>query len=357
MTSLLQVQLADRSLALYLGALGVVAGGVIAAQILRRLILRSNTVQEGATVGRPSREIVDRIVRSLLLPSVHLGALYAASRIIDIKGTAKHVVDTILLVLLIWFVARFATVALRIALGRYFERSGQTGSEQRLRPLHAFANLTIWLIGAVFLLDNLGFKISSIVAGLGIGGIMVALAGQAILGDLFSYFVILFDRPFELGDFIIIGDLLGTIEAIGIKTTKIRSISGEQIVLTNSQLTNSKLHNYKRMEKRRVVFALGVTYGTSRDKLASIPAIIRKAIERQPNVTFDRSHFKEFGESSLNFESVYYIASPDYNMYMDIQQAINLQIYEDFRRGSIGFAFPTRTVHIEPLVPTPAGSR
>ncbi|MCZ7615125.1 MAG: mechanosensitive ion channel family protein [Ignavibacteriaceae bacterium] len=174
-------------------------------------------------------------------------------------------------------------------------------------------------------MDNLGFDISAVIAGLGIGGIAIALAAQTILGDLFSYFVIFFDRPFEVGDFITVQDKSGTVEYTGIKTTRLRSLSGEQLVFSNHDLTNSRIHNYKKMERRRVVFTLRVIYQTTAEQIESIPKLVREIIESQQDVAFDRGHFASYGDFSLNFEFVYFVLEADYNKYMNIQQAINIE--------------------------------
>ncbi len=196
------------------------------------------------------------------------------------------------------------------------------------------------------MLDNLGVKISAVVAGLGIGGIAVALAAQAFLGDLFSSFAIFFDKPFEVGDFIIVGDKLGVVEYIGIKTTRLRAIGGEQLIFANHDLTNSRIHNFKKMERRRVVFNLGVIYQTSAEQLRKIPLIVKDIITKQPDVAFDRGHFASFGDFSINFEFVYFVEGADYNKYMDIQQTINLSIYEAFENERIEFAYPTQTLFV-----------
>ncbi len=204
--------------------------------------------------------------------------------------------------------------------------------------------LAIWSAIALLFLDNLGFDITALVAGLGIGGVAVALALQNILGDLFASLTIVFDKPFSNGDFLIVGDHMGAVESIGLKTTRIRSLSGEQIVVSNGDLLSSRIRNYGRMYERRVPFTIGVTYDTPRDKLKKIPDIIKNAIEAEEKTRFDRSHFKGYGAYSLDFESVYYVASPDYNIYMDIQQAINFSIHEAFEKEGIEFAFPTQTL-------------
>jgi len=185
-----------------------------------------------------------------------------------------------------------------------------------------------------------------VVAGLGIGGVAVALAAQAVLGDLFGYFVIFFDKPFEIGDFIIVGDKMGAVEQIGIKTTRLRAIGGEQLVFSNKDLTDSRVHNFKKMERRRVVFKLGVIYQTPSEKLKAIPQIVKSIIEKQNDATFDRGHFATYGDFSLDFEFVYYVTGADYTKYMDIQQAINMAIFETFEREKIEFAYPSQTLFV-----------
>jgi small-conductance mechanosensitive channel len=229
----------------------------------------------------------------------------------------------------------------------WIKKEGKTFSRQSLKGIITLIKVVIWGIGITFLLDNLGFKISTVIAGLGIGGIAVALAAQTILGDLFNYFVIFFDRPFEVDDFIIIGDYMGTIETIGIKTTRIRSLGGEQLVFSNTDLTNSRIRNYKRMQKRRVLFRIGVVYQTKLEQMKEIPGLIKEIVESIPDTVFDRAHFASFGDFSLDIEIVYYILSSDYNKYMDIQQELNFKIMEEFEKRGIEFAYPTRTIFLE----------
>ena len=219
--------------------------------------------------------------------------------------------------------------------------------QKQARGLLVIVKVAVWILGIVFLLSNLGYDVTSIIAGLGIGGIAIALAAQTILGDLFSYFVILFDRPFEIGDFIIIDDKMGVVEYIGIKTTRLRTLSGEQLICSNKDLTDSRVHNYKRMQKRRVVFSIGVTYQTPADVLESIPRLVKEIIEKKDAVIYDRGHFAGFGDFSLNFEFVYYVLSSDYNKYMNTQQEILLNIYRSFENKKIDFAYPTQTIFLE----------
>ena len=195
-------------------------------------------------------------------------------------------------------------------------------------------------------LENLGVDITALVTGLGIGGIAVALALQNILGDIFAYLTIIFDEPFATGDYLVVGDKMGTVERIGVRTTRLRSLSGEEIIFPNNDLLSSRINNYKRMQERRILFTIGVLYETPIEKVAKIPSIIREIVEAQENVRFDRSHFKGFGESDLTFETVYHVLSRDYGMYMDLQQAINLEIYKRFAEEGIGFPYPTRTLYL-----------
>lgn len=217
-----------------------------------------------------------------------------------------------------------------------------------MKMLLFFGRLFLFTLGGLVIIDNLpGVEITALVASLGIGGIAVALALQNILSDIFASLTITLDKPFVLGDFIIVGDHLGVVENIGLKTTRIRSLSGEQLVFSNNDLLTSRIRNFKRMQERRVAFALQVTYDTPVDKLKQIPPKVKSIIEALEDTRFDRAHFKAHGSHSLDFEIVYYIHGPDYNLYMDRQQAINLAIHEFFTAQGIEFAFPTQTLYLK----------
>jgi small-conductance mechanosensitive channel len=206
--------------------------------------------------------------------------------------------------------------------------------------------LIVWTLVFVIALDNLGVDITALVTGLGIGGIAVALAVQNVLGDLLASLSIVLDKPFVVGDFLAVDDLLGSVEDVGLRTTRLRSLSGEQLVFSNTDLLKSRVRNFGRMYERRILFGIGVTYDTPREKLQRIPGILREAVESQEKVRFDRAHFKAFGPYSLDFEVVYYVTVPDYGAYMDVQQAVNFRIHERFEEAGIEFAFPTQTLHL-----------
>jgi small-conductance mechanosensitive channel len=213
--------------------------------------------------------------------------------------------------------------------------------------VHYALNVLIWAIVLLLLLENLGVDISALVAGLGISGIAVALALQSILGDLFASLTILLDKPFVVDDYLAVDDLSGTVESIGLNTTRLTSLTGEQLVFSNKDLLQSRIRNYGRMEERRVLFRIGVVYGTSPGTLQKIPDMIQTVIEDQDQTRFDRSHFKEFGDSALTFETVYHMTVPDYQAYMDVQQRVNLAVLRSFESEGIEFAFPTQHVYLE----------
>jgi len=344
MKELSDIVLAGRPLTAYVKMFGVIVVGIIAAQAIRYALAKARDAATEDGPGTVSKAVVDRTLRGLLLPAIYIGSVYAGISFLDLGIKTERIVDTVALVLLTWLVVRYAAQVLHVSLVHWFGKKGREATRQRIRPLFAIADVVLWITAVIFLLDNLGFKISTIVAGLGIGGITVALASQAVLGDLFGYFVILFDRPFDSGDFIVTGDISGTIEAIGIKTTKLRSLGGELIVIANSQLTSSKIHNYQHMERRRVVFSVSVPFDTDRRRLSAVPDIVRKAVEAREHTAFDRAHLRGFGQYSLDFEIVYFVTDADYNLYMDVQQAINFDIIEGFAREGIVFALPSRSV-------------
>lgn len=208
-------------------------------------------------------------------------------------------------------------------------------------------SLGIWAALAMVALSTLGFEISALVAGLGVGGVAAALAVQSILGDLFASLSIYFDRPFYLGDFIIVGDSMGTVEKIGLRTTRLRALGGEQLIFANGELIRSRIQNFKRMQERRIVFKFGVEYSTPHEKLQAIPPLVREIVEAREGARLDRAHFAAFGDFSLNYEVVYYVSSADYNVYMDHQQAINLGLVKAFADRGVAFAFPTQTVLLQ----------
>jgi small-conductance mechanosensitive channel len=280
-----------------------------------------------------------------ILPLFYYGAFYTALTHLSLDPTLTKAINFIGLALLSFLGASFSSSIIVYLLRLYWKNGTQ---DHALSLIVKLVQVIIWGLFIVTLLDNF-IQIDALIAGLGIGGIAVGFAAQAILQDVFSYFSIFLDRPFEIDDFIIIDDYMGTVEHIGIKTTRLRSISGEQLVFSNGDLTSSRVRNLKRMDSRRVLFTLGVTYETTFEKLKEIPAIIKDIILKLEEVTFDRVHFSSYGDFSLNFEIVYYINDRDYAKYMDIQQEINFKIKEEFDKQGIEFAYPTQTLFLNNL--------
>jgi len=269
-------------------------------------------------------------------------AIFIGAQFLTLPPKADRFIDHLTIVAVIAQAAFWASLAIRHWLGREIALKRQTdaGAATTVAVLGFFAQLVLWSLVVLLALENLGFNITTLLAGLGIGGVAMALAAQGILGDVFASITIALDKPFAIGDFITLDDLMGTVEHVGLKTTRLRSLSGEQIVLSNTDLLKARVHNFKRLNERRVEFTLGIAYDTPAQQLALVPAIMREAIEAQPATRFDRAHFKKYGNSSLIFEAAFYYGDPDYNRYMDAQQAINLAIYRRFEQERIMLAGP-----------------
>lgn len=218
--------------------------------------------------------------------------------------------------------------------------------------LLATALKSLVVIAAVLVaLSNLGIDVGALVAGLGVGGIAVALAAQNVLGDLLASLSIVLDKPFVTGDYITVGNDAGTVENIGLKTTRVRSLSGEQLIFSNKDLLESRVRNFKRMYQRRVVHKLGVTYSASRDQLEQIPVWLKAIVEGRDKIKLDHVHLMGFGESSIDYELVYFVLDQDFALHADIQQKILLEIYSKFEKEGVDFAYPSRTIYIEQTEP------
>ena len=335
---ILEISFFQNSVLDYLIFLATLLVGILVVRLIKSIIL-SRLKAWAEKTATTIDDFLIHIFEKTLLPLVYFGVFYLATRSLTLNPTLSKIIDVLGVILLTIFGIRFLVAIIKYALETYWlKKEKDEAKERTIKGILRVIKVIIWGIGITFLLDNLGFKISTVIAGLGIGGVAIALAAQAILGDLFSYFSILFDRPFEVGDFIILDDYLGTIEHIGIKTTRVRSLGGEQLVFSNADLTNSRLRNYKRMAKRRVVFKLGVTYQTTLEQVKEIPPIIKNIIQNITDTVFDRAHFSSYGDFSLVFETVYYVNSRDYMKYADIQQEINFAIKEEFEKRGIEFA-------------------
>lgn len=303
---------------------------------------------------KTSNKLDDFVVE--LFASVHSAllavvAIYIAVTLLTLPDTYAVILTKVLLLGLLLQAALWGTALVNFVLQQYL--ASKENEEERnatltmTGPMRFLGIMVVWTLILLLALDNLGINITALVTGLGIGGIAIALAVQNILGDLLASLSIILDKPFQVGDFIIIDDLMGTVEHIGLKTTRMRSLSGEQLVFSNSDLLKSRIRNYKRMQERRIVFGFGVLYQTTYEQLKAIPEMVKSIIDATDFTRFDRAHFAKYGDSSLDFEVVYYTTSPDYNIYMNMQQEINLELFRCFQESGIGFAYPTQTIFIE----------
>ncbi len=279
---------------------------------------------------------------------VGLAALLAGSYFIDLPTRIAGKLDHVWFVIIGFQMALWLNRGVKLWMREKLAAQDQASRNPVITSMLAWVlRFALWSMLLLAILANVGINVTAFVASLGVGGVAVALAVQSILSDLFASLAIGLDKPFEIGDFIVFESIAGTVQHVGLKTTRIRSLSGEEIVTSNTALLKSTIHNYKRMSERRIVFAFGVTYDAQAAQLRQIPDIIRRAVEMAGNTRFDRAHFKEFGENALTFETVYFVTDPDFNLYMDIQQRINLAIMEGLEKLGIDFALPTRTIRVE----------
>ena len=344
----------------YIQALLLVVLGLIILGIGNVLLkMRIRTLEERHSLTEETKERkslpVWRFFQRIAVPLLFLGILSIAVSMVEFDERIQRTVQVLFSIIMTIIIVRSVNKGIELSFAKYFEKEWSNHDhEKNLKPLISLVKFILWIVGLLFLLSNLGLDISTALAGLGVGGIAVAIAAQGILGDLFSYFVIFFDKPFEIGDFVVFGDKAGIVERIGIKSSRIRVLSGEVLIISNSDLTTSRIHNYKQMKRRRVVFSLRVTYETKQEHVEEIPSIIRSVIESVSTiegVTCDRTHFQAFGAYSLNFETVYYVPSPDYAVYMDVQQEIYQKIFRIFNEKGIEFAYPTQKLYAAQDVP------
>jgi small-conductance mechanosensitive channel len=265
------------------------------------------------------------------------------------NDTIAKIVNAFFLIILIYRSIILLNTLLDFSLENFWAKAKKQTEESRtvILGLKIIIKAILWSAGILLILSNLGLKIGPLIASLGIGGVAIAFALQKILADLFSSFAIYFDRPFEIGDFIKVGLDSGTVKKIGLKTTRIQALSGEELVISNAELINARIQNFKKLQKRRVVFEFGVEYSTSSLSLKKIPQMIEKIITKIKDAEFSRCHFKNFGDFSLNFEVVYFVKSRDFEVYRNIQQIINFAIKDSFEKEKIEMAFPTQTINLK----------
>ncbi len=291
------------------------------------------------------------LIKNIKPPFYYFMSLYGATKLLQLNQLAGKIVFGVFLITTVYqaiiILQKIIDFVIKGAL-KSSDDEIDPDKEAIVRLIGQLTKVALWIVGALLILSNFGIDITSLIAGLGIGGIAIALALQNILGDMFASFSIFIDKPFKVGDFISISPTeKGTVEKIGIKTTRVKTLQGQQIVVSNKKLTDSSVENFRRMEKRRVNFGFGVTYETPVEKLREIPKMVEEIIESKEKVKFNRAHFKRLGNSSLDFKVIYTMESPEYKEYMDVQQEINFEIMERFEKEGIEFAYPTQTIFVK----------
>jgi len=351
MTEILTYAIGNNSVKDYLVALAVFVLAIIALKIFKYVIinkLKKITAKTKTELDDLLIKNVDRVGWPLYL----LLSLYIALKFIQIPDFIDTALYYVILVVVTYYVIRGIQDVIDYGTHKLVLKKQEEEKEADTSVIDLLSKIlkgALWGVALILILSNLGYDISALIAGLGIGGIAVAFALQNVLGDIFASFSMYFDKPFKVGDFIIVGDDLGVVKRIGIKTTRLQSLWGQETVISNRELTSTRVNNYKKMEKRRIHFTFGVVYETPTKKLKKILEIIKDIFDKIELVDLDRVHFKEFGDFSLNFEVAYYVDTGDYNKYMDAQQEINFAIKEQFEKDGIEFAYPTQTVFVSKI--------
>jgi len=348
---ILNYQLFGNSGKSYLIALAIFFGLLFALKIFRKKIFY-HLKEKAKKTKTEFDDILIEIVESIKPPFYFFVALYFALYSLNLSEKVQRLVNSIFILVIIFQAIKALHIfidRIGVKLSAPKEGKDKIKTEATIKTLSTILKICLWIGAGLIILSNWGININSLVAGLGIGGIAVALAVQNILGDIFSSFSLVLDKPFEIGDFIVVGSHCGVVKKIGIKTTRIQTLQGEELVISNKELTETRIQNFGKMRERRIQFNFGVCYETPLEKLKKIPEIVKEIIENIEGTRLDRVHFKEFGDFALIFEVVYYVLSPDYLQYMNIQQEINFKLKEIFEKEGIEFAYPTQTIYLSQI--------
>lgn len=332
----------------YLVALGILVGLLILFRVFEKVIIHNFEKLARRTTTDIDDELV-RIIKKIPNRFYNFVAFYIAIRSLILPSIVLRSLNIFMIILLVYVGTRVVVELLNYILFKADPERENIHEEQSI-TFYAFSmvfKILLWFTAGILILSNLGVDVSALVAGLGIGGIAIALASQNIIADILSSFSIYFDKPFEIGDFIVLGEDRGWVKKIGLKTTRIESIDGEEIIIANRELTGSRVQNFRRLKKRRIRFTIGVVYGTTYKKLKTIPGLIKEVFKKIETAELERVHFVKFDDYSLNFEIAYLTESPTYSAYLDVNQEIQYGIKKAFEEAKLEIAFPTRTIHIE----------
>lgn len=340
--------IASNSIKEYLIAAGIFVSVFFALKLVRYIliaVLRTLFTKIEVEIGN----LIMRIITRLRGPLFLVISAFTAAQFLRIPRLAQTALEYFLMIVVIIYIILSLHFVVDYVIHHLIVK--KEAEEQEIDTpiiylLGIIAKISLWIIAFIFILSNMGYNVATLLAGFGIGGLVIAFGLQKVMQDLFASFSIYIDRPFVPGDFIIVGDDLGVVKKIGIKSTRIQHLGGQELVISNRELTDTRIHNYMRMERRRIAFTFGVTYQTSAEKLKRIPDMIKQIIGSVETAEVDRVHFKQYGDFSLVFEVVYYVITNDYAVYMDTQQKINLAMKERFQKEGIEFAYPTQTLFL-----------
>lgn len=324
----------------WLLALGLATSSFLALLLARRVSIRRLTDLAERNTAPWDRLYADTLRRTSV-PVLAIASLRVGAELLELPSLLSHRLTTLVALAFTYQAGRWAAIAAKALFQRYLtdRLAGDRSAATTIGALGFLTQLLIWSTVVLVALDEVGVNITALAAGFGIGGVAIALATQKILGDLFASLAIVLDKPFVIGDSIGVAEFSGTVEYIGMKTTRLRSVSGEQLVFSNADLLGSRIRNFGRMAERRVAFRTRVAYDTPREMLAKIPSMLRAAVEAQRDARFDRSHWAAYGDYGLEFETVYWVTTPDYGRFMEIQQGVNLEVHGSFKNAGIAFGY------------------
>jgi small-conductance mechanosensitive channel len=354
-TSFITREIALNSLTRYLIALAIAVAGIGSIWLAKGLIAKYATKWLASADKRRVDQNMAGAVGTTLVPLLYLFPLYYALDSLNFSVSLHRVISFLIMILFITRTVRFFSALASFATDAYLRHHRESLNSTVGRALSPIIRVIFWTVGITIILDNMGFQISSLLAGLGIAGVAVGLASQTILGDFFGYLVILMDRPFSIGDYITSGDLAGTVESIGLKTTRLRASSGEVIVCPNGDITKQRIANYRHMHRRTRSFTFGVAYETPPEKVRAIPDMVREVANGIALLSITRVFFIAFGDSSLNFEVVYSVSGRVLEDALAAQQELYLGLLERFAAENIIFAYPTRMVYFGNAMPRREG--
>ncbi len=344
----LALQYGENTMAQYLFALGIILFSWCALYVFRVVIVRHLEALSKKT-KTDIDDLVISIIKQVGWPFYFFLSLAVGFRFISQPEFLKTATTKVAFIVVAYYAVKASMGFIEYAKDKIVESRKKDGNGEDTTVIDLLSKIVkaaVWIVAVLVIFSNMGYNVSALMAGLGVGGIAIAFALQNVLSDIFASFSIYFDKPFQVGDYIVVGTDMGTVEKIGIKSTRIRSSQGEEMIISNKELTEARVRNFKKLERRRVTLKIGVTYETGATKLKKVPEIIRKIFEKVDACDLDRVHFAEFTDSAIMYEIVYFVNSNEFTVHMDKRQEINLAIYEEFKKEKIDMAHPTRTVYM-----------